>query len=121
MLGYEALIRGPMGSPWAAPDALFRLAQDDPATIALEVDAARTALLARRSLHLPGKLVLNFSPQTLRHLLASARPPAWRCSTSWRLPRRCRRSARQLPGGLGVATRAIAFGSLGLSASTSSR
>ncbi|UDM53277.1 phosphodiesterase [Cupriavidus sp. MP-37] len=70
MLGYEALIRGPVGSPWAAPDALFRLAQGVPATIALEVEAARTALAAWRSFDLPGKLFLNFSPLTLRHLLA---------------------------------------------------
>ncbi|WP_407935897.1 EAL domain-containing protein [Cupriavidus necator] len=70
ILGYEALIRGPVGSPWAAPDVLFRLAQGVAATIALEVHAARTALAAWRSLDLPGKLFLNFSPQTLRHLLA---------------------------------------------------
>lgn len=71
ILGYEALIRGPVGSPWAAPDALFRLAQGVAATIALEVHAARTALYAWRSLDLPGKLFLNFSPMTLRHLLAA--------------------------------------------------
>lgn len=70
ILGYEALIRGPVGSPWAAPEALFRLAQGGAATIALEVQAARTALTAWRSLDLPGKLFLNFSPMTLRHLLA---------------------------------------------------
>lgn len=70
ILGYEALIRGPVGSPWAAPEALFRLAQGVAATIALEVHAARTALTAWRSLDLPGKLFLNFSPMTLRQLLA---------------------------------------------------
>ncbi|WP_432260550.1 EAL domain-containing protein [Cupriavidus sp. TMH.W2] len=70
ILGYEALIRGPVGSPWAAPDALFRLAQGVAATIALEIHAARTALAAWRSLDLPGKLFLNFSPLTLRRLLA---------------------------------------------------
>ncbi|UIF90504.1 phosphodiesterase [Cupriavidus sp. UYPR2.512] len=70
ILGYEALIRGPAGSPWANPDALFRLAQGVAATMALEVHAARTALAAWRSLDLPGKLFLNFSPMTLRHLLA---------------------------------------------------
>ncbi|WP_454738154.1 EAL domain-containing protein [Cupriavidus necator] len=70
ILGYEALIRGPVGSPWAAPDALFRLAQGVAATIALEVQAARTALTAWRGLDLPGKLFLNFSPMTLRQLLA---------------------------------------------------
>ncbi|WP_455287361.1 EAL domain-containing protein [Cupriavidus necator] len=70
ILGYEALIRGPVGSPWAAPEALFRLAQGVAATIALEVHAARTALTAWRSLDLPGKLFLNFSPMALRQLLA---------------------------------------------------
>ncbi|KAI3606873.1 EAL domain protein [Cupriavidus necator H850] len=70
ILGYEALIRGPAGSPWAKPDALFRLAQGVAATMALEIHAARTALAAWRSLDLPGKLFLNFSPMTLRHLLA---------------------------------------------------
>ncbi len=70
ILGYEALIRGPAGSPGASPDALFRLAQGVAATMALEIHAARTALAAWRSLDLPGKLFLNFSPMTLRHLLA---------------------------------------------------
>ena len=70
ILGYEALIRGPAGSPYASPDALFQLAQASGATVALEVEAARTALDAWSTLDLPGKLFLNFSPLTLRHLLA---------------------------------------------------
>jgi diguanylate cyclase (GGDEF)-like protein len=70
MLGYEALIRGPAGSPYASPEALFRLAQNPAGTIALEMHAARTALAAWGALDLPGKLFLNFSPLTLRHLLA---------------------------------------------------
>jgi len=69
ILGYEALIRGPAASPFAAPDALFRLAQAGGATVDLEVAAARTALDAWSTLNLPGKLFLNFSPLTLRHLL----------------------------------------------------
>jgi len=70
ILGYEALIRGPAGSSCAAPDALFRLAQSGGATVALEIAAARTALDAWSTLKLPGKLFLNFSPLTLRHLMA---------------------------------------------------
>lgn len=68
--GYEALIRGPLGSPLETPDALFRLARDAEATIALECRAARTALEAWAALDLPGRLFVNFSPLTLRHLLA---------------------------------------------------
>lgn len=70
ILGYEALIRGPAGSPYASPEALFRLAQAEGATVTLETMAARTALRAWAELGLPGKLFLNFSPLTLRHLLA---------------------------------------------------
>ncbi len=70
MLGYEALIRGPAGTPLATPDRLFRLAQSRADTIALEIQAARTALAAWGALDLPGKLFVNFSPLTLRHLLA---------------------------------------------------
>lgn len=69
VLGYEALIRGPAGSAHATPDALFRMAQAAGTTVALETAAARTALSSWAALHLPGKLFLNFSPLTLRHLL----------------------------------------------------
>ncbi|PLP99784.1 EAL domain-containing protein [Cupriavidus pauculus] len=69
ILGYEALIRGPAGSPHASPDALFRMAQETGTTIGLEMTAARTALASWAALGLAGKLFLNFSPLTLRHLL----------------------------------------------------
>lgn len=69
MLGYEALIRGPAGSMYASPDALFRMAQETGITVALEMAAARTALATWATLRLHGKLFLNFSPLTLRHLL----------------------------------------------------
>lgn len=69
VLGYEALIRGPAGSMHASPDALFRMAHETGTTVALEMSAARTALASWAALHLPGKLFLNFSPLTLRHLL----------------------------------------------------
>ena len=69
ILGYEALIRGPAGSAYASPDALFRMAQEASTTVALEISAARTALASWAALNLPGKLFLNFSPLTLRHLL----------------------------------------------------
>lgn len=69
ILGYEALIRGPAGSMHASPDALFRMAQETGTTVGLEMTAARTALASWTALDLPGKLFLNFSPLTLRHLL----------------------------------------------------
>lgn len=69
VLGYEALIRGPVGSTYASPDVLFRMAQAAGMTVTLEVAAARTALASWAALALPGKLFLNFSPLTLRHLL----------------------------------------------------
>lgn len=72
ILGYEALIRGPRGSPLAQPDALFRHAREIGATVALECEAARVALAAWHALALPGKLFLNFSALTLRSLLCGA-------------------------------------------------
>lgn len=70
LLGYEALLRGPEGSPLASPEALFRLAVSPADTMALEVQAARAALARFAELQLPGALFVNFSPMTLRHLLA---------------------------------------------------
>ncbi|AOY96234.1 diguanylate cyclase [Cupriavidus sp. USMAA2-4] len=70
LLGYEALVRGPEGSPYASPDALFGLAHDSVGTIALELHAARAALASWQEQGLPGRLFLNFSPLSLRHLLA---------------------------------------------------
>ena len=72
ILGYEALIRGPAGSPLAQPDALFRHAREIGAAFALECEAARVALSAWSALALPGQLFLNFSAQTLRTLLCGA-------------------------------------------------
>jgi diguanylate cyclase (GGDEF)-like protein len=71
-LGYEALVRGPEGSPHASPEALFRLAQSEADTLALEVEAARTAISAFAAQSLPGTLFVNFSPRTLLQLLAGA-------------------------------------------------
>lgn len=72
ILGYEALIRGPAGSPLAQPDALFCHAREIGAAFALECEAARVALATWSALALPGKLFLNFSAQTLRTLLCGA-------------------------------------------------
>ncbi|MGO4329397.1 EAL domain-containing protein [Cupriavidus sp. 2TAF22] len=70
ILGYEALVRGPSGTPLAMPDALFRLARNEADTVELELQAARAALSGCAALDLQGKLFLNFSATALRYLLA---------------------------------------------------
>lgn len=69
VLGYEALLRGPVGSAMESPAALFAAASDTASTIALETTAARLAIANFSAMRLPGKLFLNFSAQGVRQLL----------------------------------------------------
>ena len=69
VLGYEALLRGPVGSAMESPAALFAAASDTEGAIALETTAARLAIANFSAMRLPGKLFLNFSAFGVRQLL----------------------------------------------------
>ena len=64
-LGYEALVRGPEGSPLGMPEELFRAAEAEGRFLELNVACLREVLreFARRGL--PGDLFLNVSPRLL--------------------------------------------------------
>lgn len=64
-LGYEALIRGPAGSPLEYPQALFDAAARFDQTVELERACRERSLRAYAASGLTGKLFLNVSPQCL--------------------------------------------------------
>lgn len=64
-LGFEALIRGPAGSPLEAPPALFGAAAGLGLTLELERACREHSLRAFAASGLAGKLFLNVSPQCL--------------------------------------------------------
>jgi EAL domain-containing protein (putative c-di-GMP-specific phosphodiesterase class I)/GGDEF domain-containing protein len=63
--GYEGLIRGPAGSPWESPAALFSLATTPALLRALDVACIDAIFSAFAALRLPGTLFVNVSPNTL--------------------------------------------------------
>lgn len=65
LLGFEALIRGPEGSPLNAPKALFAAAQQADRLVALELLCQEAILEAFLTLKLEGKLFINMSPYAL--------------------------------------------------------
>ncbi|MEN3374313.1 GGDEF domain-containing protein [Dechloromonas sp. ZS-1] len=65
ILGYEALIRGPKGSPLAMPNALFAAAQRAGRMADLEHLCREASLRAFAALALPGRLFLNVTPSCL--------------------------------------------------------
>jgi diguanylate cyclase (GGDEF)-like protein len=64
-IGYEALIRGPVGSPLHLPDALFAAAHGCDRCIELERACVSAALRDFAALQIEGRLFLNVLPQTL--------------------------------------------------------
>ena len=60
--GYEALIRGPEGTPLHQPAGLFAAARSSGRLASLEMAALETAARAFGELGLPGRLFLNASP-----------------------------------------------------------
>lgn len=64
-LGFEALIRGPAGSPLESPPALFEAAARYGQTIELERACRENSLRAFAASGMAGKLFLNVSPQCL--------------------------------------------------------
>lgn len=65
VFGYEALIRGPAGSPLHYPDALFAAARTAGLATALEHRARELAVRAFARAGLAGRLFLNASPGAL--------------------------------------------------------
>jgi EAL domain-containing protein (putative c-di-GMP-specific phosphodiesterase class I) len=65
IVGYEALSRGPINSPYYAPDALFKSATDCGLLSELEILCRDTAINQFAKLKLDGKLFLNISPLVL--------------------------------------------------------
>lgn len=63
--GYEGLVRGPSGTSWRSPVALFDAARAAGQGLALEVAAARRVVEAFASSGLPGRLAVNFSGPNL--------------------------------------------------------
>ena len=59
VFGYEALMRGPEGSPLDSPEVLLRCAGDEGRLLELELAAALGAIAAFGALGLPGKLFVN--------------------------------------------------------------
>lgn len=68
IFGYEALIRGPAGTPLESPIALFAEAAREGLLVRLERVAARVAIAAFMQANLPGKLFLNYSADSLRDI-----------------------------------------------------
>lgn len=64
-IGYEALARGPVGSPLHLPDALFAMAQRTGQCLQLERACISAALRDFAALQIEGRLFLNVLPQTL--------------------------------------------------------
>ncbi len=62
---HEALIRGPAGSAYAMPDALFAAALKEQCSFELEVECVRRALAAWSKSERSGRLFLNFSASAL--------------------------------------------------------
>ncbi len=62
---YEALARGPIGSPLHLPDALFTAAHNAGRTMELERACITTALRDFAALQIDGRLFLNVLPKTL--------------------------------------------------------
>jgi diguanylate cyclase (GGDEF)-like protein len=62
IIGYEALIRGPVDSALHKPDALFAVARESRLLAALEFACREVSCERFAELNLPGKLFLNMSP-----------------------------------------------------------
>lgn len=69
LLGHEALIRGPAGSPIESALTLFEIAEAEGRASDLELFAAQLSLRTFASAGTSGKLFLNFSPAGLRRLV----------------------------------------------------
>ena len=67
VLGYEALMRGPVGSALRSPDDLLRVAKSAGRMADLEREACLGAISAFGRVGVPGKLFLNLSGSMIEH------------------------------------------------------
>lgn len=70
IFGYEALVRGPVGSALEYPDALFAAGRREGLTVELEMRCALQALKDWRGQKLAGKLLINMSAAALASAVA---------------------------------------------------
>lgn len=70
VFGFEALMRGPEGSPLESPEVLLRCAADEGSLLELEIAAALGAIHAFGALGLPGKLFVNLSAPAIEAFAA---------------------------------------------------
>jgi diguanylate cyclase (GGDEF)-like protein len=65
VFGYEALIRGPEGTPLYSPEALFRIAEELDLLVELDLLCREIAIERFSELDLEGKLFLNVTPAVI--------------------------------------------------------
>jgi EAL domain-containing protein (putative c-di-GMP-specific phosphodiesterase class I) len=65
VVAHESLIRGPVGTPFEFPDALFQTARTNNSVIELDLLCMRKVLEASDELHHGIKLFMNVFPETL--------------------------------------------------------
>ncbi|MDX5444705.1 MAG: EAL domain-containing protein [Zoogloeaceae bacterium] len=70
VFAYEALMRGPAGSPLESPEVLLRCAAEEGRLLELEIAAALGAIAAFGRLGLPGKLFINLAAPTIEAFAA---------------------------------------------------
>lgn len=70
--GHEALVRGPEGSSWATPEALFAQARVENLSIDLEIECVRLAMTAWSEGRGQGRLFINLSAHALISALRGA-------------------------------------------------
>ena len=70
VFAYEALMRGPAGSPLESPEVLLHCAADEGRLQELEIAAALGAIAAFGRLGLPGKLFINLAAPTIEAFAA---------------------------------------------------
>lgn len=63
--GHEALVRGPRGTPWESPDALFAAARRQGVEIELEIACVKAAVRRWAAHRQPGRLFVNVSASAL--------------------------------------------------------
>lgn len=63
--GHEALVRGPRGTPWESPDALFAAARRQGVEIELEIACVKAAVRRWAAHRQPGRLFVNVSARAL--------------------------------------------------------
>jgi len=74
VFGHEALIRGPVDTPWHSPMALFGLAKTESRLVEFELHCAEVIFRQWRVLNNPGRLFLNLSPDALVAAMDGDRP-----------------------------------------------